>query len=354
MTIDSVTQMRDEGNSLSVGMKSRSTSTKYKVKCSGGSNASRLIEIEAHFLATTSLPYPGRSYSFGGETNALLVCDGLDIKQAGKSNELYFASAKYKQVESQEEDQPSPDTDPEDWSPRMRVRNVTYSEIPETAIYRSGLTGDAATIISAGDEVHISNSAFKRLKDVKPKEITGRAITITRWYSSTTPLAIDQATFPEDVVNSTLVYLTASGMKIKLEALSARLGKFTSEPTTIAGKKCLEITCEIIQKPQGSVNPTWRDVYLDIGTEPLAITGRADGKGGTITGTDVSTTKATHRPLATKFGDPLSEPVLFNGDGEPLTEAQINLGERVLLTYGDDNEIAFLGIDFLDGIASAS
>jgi hypothetical protein len=79
----------------------------------------------------------------------------------------------------------------------------------------------------------------------------------------------------------------------------------------------VKVTVDVLKH----ADETWDLVLLDRGYSARALAGDADGKGGTISWSGQFShlsSRAPQRRLADADGMPISEPVLLNGQGQPL------------------------------------
>jgi hypothetical protein len=82
----------------------------------------------------------------------------------------------------------------------------------------------------------------------------------------------------------------------------------------------------------------WRQHVVDRGMQRRACAGDPDGEGGTISQTDIQAGDAAHAPIIGQDGHPLTEPVLLDGNGQPLDVCN---EEPVYLTYRTYDEFRF-------------
>lgn len=125
---------------------------------------------------------------------------------------------------------------------------------------------------------------------------------------------------PFTMVGDSRLFLSpVSGVAIKptffkvFQPGTVRLRDVQQVIRTIHGEDWYDITLEFIEDEA--------DVYeLDRGFSARAEAGDPDGKGGTLSAGDIPEGGPVYRELTDANGNPLSEPALLNGKGQPLTK----------------------------------
>jgi len=93
----------------------------------------------------------------------------------------------------------------------------------------------------------------------------------------------------------------------------------------------------------------WIDEILDRGFHRRRRVGDKDGKGGTVSQSDIIDGLPEESVLVDHDEMPLADPVPFNGDGEPLKKHE----DQVWISYIKFEEFNFLTLDFFSGILTA-
>ena len=133
------------------------------------------------------------------------------------------------------------------------------------------------------------------------------------------------------------------GLKWTIHPFSTQCISINGSFQEAAGKKFWRVTWELLIDEEYG----FREKVVDRGLHARAMAGDPDGRGGTIT--SVAADQVTWRRITDKNGNPVSEPVLLNGNGQPL---QLKGGnsfeaiEPVYITYSiyPEKQFKFIGL----------
>ncbi len=296
--------------------------------------------IVQHFQDTTGLPHLGSGpYSFRNDYDNTVICTLISPRRLDKSATSWEVTCTFETPTGDKDDKeqnkdPNGNLtdDPTLWLPRMDV-GFRIEHVPvEKAIYRSGFVGSAALLCPAGKEGPVINSAF--VPYVPPPE-TDLHISVVRrsWYDFD---------FSQDEANELIGRVNQDFILINVLGYSAGWLPYTAKIINLGGslelinnglywRKDLEI----------HINPkTWRRQFADRGLHARAMAGDPDGRGGTISASDIIEGVPPVRRLTTVDDMPLTEPVLLDGDGAPLITDSA-FPSPVYTVWSFDTEIIF-------------
>lgn len=243
------------------------------------------------------------------------------------------------------DDDGEPTSDPLDFRPRISSRTAQYTRPVERAIYKSGFTGTAATLVAPGTSIIPCNSAM--IPYDPPLEMEDARISVQVQRNLATYDATEDDFFA-NAINSQAFRLQKYGYKIDVEPYTAKLRDNQVGFRRQNGIDFWEVSWQFdIDRFE------WIDEVVDRGVIARACDGDPDGRGGTI-GQQVSVPAGLpHARRLTDFEErPLPDPVLFDGDGKPLAICPGPV-TPVYLRYGKYTEWNFLSIPFFQGILEA-
>jgi hypothetical protein len=266
-------------------------------------------------------PYPGRFYQIGNEVNQGLLCSGVSCSPEPGKPTMWRLKAKYAPAgDDKNNDQQKPDengkltSDPEKWLPEIEINTAGQSRTVEKANYLKGYVGTAQGLLNGKKGIRPCNSAFMPFNPPLEQQwslITFRASRYYKRYSMSDALIYKDSINESDVVvDNKLIYVAC----YKHWGLVTHYGGvLTSMNVGNQIRFFWKVSVEI------SINPESWDPYIcDMGVDARAIAGDPDGRGGTISASDLPAGAIEHRRLTDPDGIPVSDPVLFNGDGQPL------------------------------------
>lgn len=309
-------------------------------------------EMAELFILRSGNPVPrGTLKQLGG---GFLICDRVTVSSAGKNASLIWrVDVHWKEIETdnpQSQDYPTPNngsTDPEDWTPTWSSRTQVVFEPASDAYYLGGYT--------EGEFAHFHLNSFNGDPDADPPTPRRRAplvnsaiqpfarlpehrrlirIWTIRWL---TLLPNNEVLLAENRVNRNRIRLVLDGFEMPVwEPGTALIDTVDLQRRRWGLLGLVEVTIQITVDPEGH---TWS--LLDQGTAARANVGDPDGDGGTVSG--VLKGKANHRQLLDVNGTPIQDPVLLNGDGQPLDPGD----DPVFGHWSDFDAVNFIDIPLL-------
>jgi hypothetical protein len=295
-----------------------------------------------HFKNAGNLPYLDSPYVYANDNDPAAVCTGIDPRREAKSATRWIVTLKYETPSSEDKkndnNQQGRDSDgkltndPLMWADDIDVSFTQITVPVEGATYWGGYKGSTAAVMKPGMFGPVMNSAF--IPFVPPPETSIHIAVVRRSFY--------HRDFDQDLASTILGKVNSNDMTFN------RLGYKGSWRKTTA--KCIEYggTLEFINgfyvwrnRVEIHISPAgWRRFILDRGLHARAMPGDADGHGGTISALDLRDGAPSVRRIMDVSGVPISEPVLFDGDGGPLIEGGV-VPSAVYGLWAIDPEIPF-------------
>lgn len=249
----------------------------------------------------------------------ICICKGVTARVHERSAFHWLIRADYKEIENEEPEQNTgPQRNPgggaEDWSPGWSVRTQVIFEEAAKAYFMGGFpAGAAATRLeaeeAAGDMSVIQNSAGQAVVDAPQRRRRIRIYSL-RFIQSQVPVTLIEA---EGKINSN-THSVSLGYNHDWEPETALIDSVNFAPVRYQGQTLVQIEVEVIWDPDG-----WRWLILDEGTAARFDVGDPDGKGGTVSASDLKAAEPRLRALKDpSSGQPIADPVPLDGDGQPI------------------------------------
>lgn len=250
------------------------------------------------------------------------ICKGVSARVHEKSAFHWLIRADFKEIDNEEPEQNTgPKRNPgggaDDWSPGWNVRTqVIFVEAGE-AYYKGGFpAGKAHTELSAeagaGERSVIRNSAGVPVVDAPQRRKRIRIYTIQAILAAVPVTLVDA----EGKVNSN-THSVSLGYNHQWEPETALVESVSFSPVRYQGQEMVQVEVEIIWDPDGHA---WR--ILDEGFEARHEVGDPDGKGGTVSASDLVDGHPRFRRIPDKDGQPSAVMKPLDGDGQPLKEGE--------------------------------
>lgn len=312
--------------------------------------------ILAHFASggiNGNLPYLGSPYSYGlgndFDTNA--VCDSIRPTRSGESEFLWQVDLHYGTNEDEEgEDENGKKTgNPLNFRDEIDVGHMNISRPVEKAWRLGGFVGTAAIAYPIGSFGEVVNSAGVPFNPPLEREDYIFVLRITK-YSANFPATINTLLMH---LNNNLWTINKPQYNFTL-TMAKHHAQFAAVSTSFDFKnntKFWKTTYEIHYDPVNELNPE----VLDRGLTRRAKIGDPNGRnglvgfnpnGGGMTLQEYLDSIPPGTPEGIKitdpFGQPVTEPVLFDGDGQPLP-AGANAVYLKYRVYPDGN-LTLLGL----------
>jgi hypothetical protein len=315
----------------------------YRVQTS--STADGPAAIAAYFRANG--PWLNSSYSFGGDADSSAKCTKVSIPRhvAGSANvwevTFTFSTQAGGAGGGNSAQQVDPDgnavQNPLDFRPLVWIAGNTTSEPAEEAYYLGGFTHPIQKF-AIGQKIRVQNSAGDRI-DSPPiqidKPIARIYVRVNRAFFDVTRLGMVGSILNQKVkFKGFLMYDgTFPAGTLKLTDISVQMKR---ESVEVGGVRAIEdykeITSELAYNPDG-----WAYQLYDLGFNRQAAAGDPDGKGGTVSFTDILDGLAIKAPILDPvLGTPVKSPQLLDGAGQPLQDpnaAPVKITYRVQETF---------------------
>lgn len=280
------------------------------------------------------------SWSAGNDSNANAIITGIDPPQLIDGScfkwetTVHYETIVFKMKDTSD----GIPTTPVDVRPKITTRTIPRQVPVDKATYRSGFHADVG--LTDGDESPVINSAGAVYVPAPTRARSNRLITIKRGIAAIT---IDEATLPTDWINSDAFTISDRQTTITVGAYELISRGWSTEPTEQEGIDFVMVTGEFELQKGG-----WRQEFLDRGITARAKAGDPDGKGGTVSASDIRAGMPEMRRIADLHGNPIGEPVNLDGNGQPLDVGDPPVYS--LWSLEDETDVSVLS--FFTGIVS--
>lgn len=306
--------------------------------------------IFAYLRSTSSAPWLGRPFSYGGDTDAAATCREITgPKRSAGHDKLWTFEARYSTAVEGRDSRPNSSGDPTDWPldwrPEVYVSWAQHEKPCETAIYRGGFTHAVQRFVE-GQTYAPQNSAFEVYDPPLMKDFS-RATFRCRFWAQLYDMAVAGEMI--DGVNEgattwdtgTKIFGGFGPRTMKVADVQGQPKReFREHGSSRVWLDYMEIDVELQYNRDG-----WRDQVVDRGLRKAIEPGDADGFGGTFSLVDLLAKKAPpNAAIVGVDGHPLSGPVLLNGAGAPKDASDRT---PVLITWQKYREFSFLAHPYL-------
>ena len=342
----------DEGVSgQSTGTDAGTATRKYNVAFLVEGTADTMPDnVISYFQQHADLPYHGRRFGgIGGNSfDNSAVCRELNITRISKSEGKYVVTARYEPDIIELPPWPSgkvdingkEQADPTLWAHEIDISKTQVSIPLESAVFRGFKPpGINNKFLKPNTLIPVVNSALVPYDPPPEWEVDITVLRITKYIKFAFPHEVERF---HGAVNSDTVLIVkpAYSFVYRIQPLTARIKNLAFTFQIINGFPVFRHSIELHINPLG-----WRYNVVDKGLDPRAAPGDPDGAGGTISeGATFVVGDPRNRRLTDKLGNPLVEPVLFDGNGQALAPEKQN--NPVYLIYSAYKEIPFLGIQW--------
>lgn len=291
-------------------------------------------QILAYFAANG--PWIGFPYVYGNDFDGGALLHSIQPVRDSKSAYVWQVTCHYKTLHDDDDKKQDENgdltDDPLKWRDEIDISHTALMVPVEKAVYLNGFVGQAAQLRRVGSEGPEVNSAFVPFDPPREKEIHIRVVRIVKrkkhWDSGATDAWIGR-------INERDYTLSKPKYNLRQEVWSkhhAKLVNYGGSFQIENDVKHWRIEIEIHVNPLG-----WNPEILDRGVCARATFGDPDGRGDTISSGDLIPGRPEVRRLVDADEVPIDEPVLLDGDGQPL-----ELGKPpVYLTYRELEELDF-------------
>lgn len=226
-----------------------------------------------------------------------------------KSNHVWLVFVEYDNDNQDVDASGDPTDDPLSFRATISEQTVQYTKALTKATYVKGFSGDAEVYRVPGSVGPVQNSAG--IPVLPPPEVEDSRVVVRIGR----PAALIAATAHDDMINAvnlTSFTIDHFGYLRFVPAKTARIREITvglrRENNTDFWEK--EVHLDIFPD-------TWRLKIYDLGLVARAAPGDPDGNGGTLSQSDMVTGVPQYRQILDKDGNPITDPVPLNGNGQP-------------------------------------
>lgn len=259
----------------------------------------------------------GDTYAYANDVDGSAWCDSIRAERDPKSAFLWYVTVTYRTPEDEEQEDKNGEftLNPIEWRPRLQTNTTHYTRTVHKSRYMGGYKGSADGHLGPEGSLHaVQNSAFTPFIPKPERDDSRLLITITR--NAATYLDADGWDDWQNVVND--AELTITGF---IPPFFKTCAKHTLMVRGFAAtmRRTNDIDYWEMSGQLDWKRDTWIDEILDEGIQPRTLPGDPDGKGGTFSLTDLPPDGVPKgRRLVGPDGNPITDPVLFDGDGQPL------------------------------------
>lgn len=296
-----------------------------------------------HFQNAGNLPYLGTPYQYANDNDPNAICVGIDPHREDKSAFQWTVSLKYETETGDKKDddnnrqEKDPNgkltSDPSQWRESWRVGQTQITVPVEEAVFQGGMFGPSAMKLPVGTKTPVVNSAFEPFIPPPEKEID-IAVYQREYYAI--------GLFSDEVVNQYQNRVNKNPIKfIRSEiGLDLNIAPYTCRIKSIGGTlewinnlPWWRVSIEFWVNPLG-----WRKQIVDMGLNKSTVVGYPNQFAAEYVEGDIVSGRVRAERLLDQSGNPITEPVLFNGAGEPLVTSD-SAPTPVYLTYSVYEEI---------------
>lgn len=287
-------------------------------------------QVVLDYFYTGSMPNPGdrTPYDYGNDSDPLALCNKISVPEHESGSALIWLVTVDFTTETNEtaggtDSNGDPTNNPLDFRPDFSTSFFMVQRPVWEAVYRGGFTGTVATIIADGDKIPPQASTYTVFDPPLEKEVALKRFSITintSYFNDTASIGFLKKCNDKDMtLNPNLGYSFAWDLEIAKGTglLNDYKSVIKRESVEIGGVKqvidYISLTAEILIDREG-----WLKKVVDRDRVRGAKAGDADGRGGTISAADVVDGMAFVDAIRGPGGDIVNEPVLLNGDGQPL------------------------------------
>lgn len=305
--------------------------------------------VKAYFKRITTLPWFGRKFKFNGTSDAGAICSEVDVVYIEKSEGWFTVDCTFTPIEgdSAPESRPSdtddgePVEDPLQWRKEISVTGSQSSFPVVDAIFRGFDPPNIANpFLQPGLRTIPVNSAVVPF-DPPPEFDRSFAVLRIAWRQA--QYDEDKIAPWRDMVNSDpyVINWPRYNFVFGIPQYRGRIKQFGGSSSYENNVQHWRMELEIWVHPI-----SWREQLADMGTVRRAAFGDPDGAGGVISTDQVPDPGMPHHEqIKDADGYPLMQPVLLNGNGQPMPLTKADGGFQrpnpVWLKYQYYNERRF-------------
>lgn len=319
-----------------------SYSANWNVICSDPTDGPALIR--KYFRNDSSLPFNGRSYRFADDFDTTAFCKSLVVSRESRGAGFYRVQAKFEpldagndgQNEQQQDENGNLTDDPISWAEEIQVSYTQITVPVEKAIYIGGFKGKIAAKVKEGAEVCPMNSAGVPFDPPLEKEENIKVIRFSRNVRAYNGDLHDEF---QDAINSENITVRKNAYRFvntwrKHTALIKNIDAVHQFANGLSfWKEAIEVWVK---------RSTWIREVVDRGLARRQWEGDLNDAGKTISASDNPEGFPFVSRLKDAAGYPITEPILLDGDGQPLLEGR----PPVFIKYRTNPEKPFARLSF--------
>lgn len=324
MGVVSVTELFDEQTGLETVGFQREYTTPYHVEVDDPNDGPQVV-VDANGLPVIGNQYTG----VGNDVDLAAYCVSLTPSRVPGDRLLWKVIAKWTTIPGPglggegsgsrkvkvKDDGETPTDNPLEFRPDIEVTTAQFTSPVERAKYISGFSAAINQFRAPDSFGPVVNSALTVYDPPLERDDSRMVVRITR-YKSAFPWA--DAEKYKDAVNSDDFTIDKPGIMVRtFKKYTCKLSPITGSYELVNGDHFWNVTYEFhVNNEYPGIG--WRVQVVDRGVVVSAREGDPNGRGGTISASDIVAGTPQVRRLVDAGGMPITEPVLLNGSGQPL------------------------------------
>ena len=275
-----------------------------------------------------TLPYLDMQYEFANDVDPVALCDSITPKRQENSQKHWQVEFHYKTPEEEDEETGEKENgeasnNPLDWRPTCDISFVERARPVVKAIYRGGFTNG---LIQEGEEYAVVNSAMAVLDPPLERSAFQTLFRFGRywfeypWAARFAVTAVNKRPFrllildPNTVDKNGRPTPDNGALNVSFDSYQCQISSLNAALIRKNGFTLWKLSTEMLYDREFG----FRVDVLDRGFSAKAGDGDPDGRGGFFTPNDTANGVAPLRALLDPNGLAAPEPVLLDGNGQPL------------------------------------
>ncbi len=287
-----------------------------------------------------AIPYLNKPYQFGNDLDVMALCDSVTPSRVSGSQynwtvDFHYKTADQEEDETQEDESGNASNNPMDWNWTVDISYADYSRPVTHATYRGGHTGDNfLDVFNTGDGADQAiippmNSAGTVFDPALERSALRQVFRFGKYRHE----------YPDGMAdNWRAVNSKAFGIKVKDPNVVNKNGRPRTDKTLISWNfepfqcQVVSANASVVRQNNMTVWKISSEIHADYefgyrvkiadrGIVALGNAGAPDGIGGSLSsGNPASTGIPEDRTMRDVLGNTLAEPVLLDGNGQPLAK----------------------------------
>lgn len=288
----------------------------------------------------------GDAYSYSADTDADAVAKRMRAKRDMKTLTRWLITVSYGPIDDEDgkDSNGNSTSNPLDFRPTIRANTVQYQRPVDTSKFLGGYHGTAAAMMPVGDMLTPCNSVGMPFNPRPMRDDSRTTVTVTRNLAT---WDADEAELWCNAINQNTFTIAKFGFIGLFAQRTTRIRSFSADLRRQNSIDFWEGSCTFDRDPR-----RWVDPLLDQGVHARALDGDPDGRGGFFS---ASSPRPKGIPQIRRLLDndemPISDPVLLDGDGQPLDLSEMPI-RPVFGRWLHYTERPYQGLAFLSGIIS--